>query len=155
MMDSHKLPKNTSNLQLLVSAWSRAHNQAKMEQAITEAAPSAPNGSLYLYEADLCYRQANWSCVARSTQAAIQKGGLAQLGQAYLLEGTALIKMRRYIQAVPIFHRALQYPDAAKQAQQWIKYLNYKASLEAARYGKHPPASSQTKPQPQKSQVPA
>lgn len=152
MMDSHKLPKNSSNLQLLVSAWSRAHNQPKMDQAIAEAAPSAPNGSLYLYEADLCYRQANWSCVARSTRDAIRKGGLAQAGQAYLLEGTALIKMRQYIQAVPLFHQALRYPDAAKQAQQWIKYLNYKASLEAARYGKHPAPS---KPQPQKSQVPA
>ncbi len=153
MMDSHKLPKSPTNLQLLVSAWSRARNQPKMEQAIAEAAPSAPNGSLYLYEADLCYRQSNWRCVARSTQAAIRKGGLAQVGQAYLLEGTALIKMRQYIQAVPLFHKALQYPDAAKQAQQWIKYLNYKASLEAARYGKHPTTPS--KPQPQKSKTPA
>jgi hypothetical protein len=148
MLDSHRLPKTATNLQLLVNAWSRAHNQVKMEQAITEAAPSAPNGSLYLYEADLCYRQANWNCVAHATRAAIRKGGLTQIGQTYLLEATALIKLKKYIQAEPLFKKALQYPDSAKQAKQWIKYIHYKASIEAARYGKkHPSASPSTKQQ--------
>jgi hypothetical protein len=46
--------------------------------------------------------------------------------------------MHQYQAAIPIFHQALQYKNAASQAAQWIKYLKYKATLEEARHGPAP-----------------
>ena len=140
MMADHRLPRTQSNLELLVSAWARAGNEAQLSRAIHQAAPGSKTGSLYLYEASLCFRAANWPCVKHSVSSALRKGGLSRsgIGQDYLLEGTALIHMHQYQAAIPIFHQALQYKNAASQAAQWIKYLKYKATLEEARHGPAP-----------------
>ncbi|MHB1544276.1 MAG: tetratricopeptide repeat protein [Gammaproteobacteria bacterium] len=138
MMADHRLPRTQSNLELLVSAWARAGNEAQLSRAIQEAAPGSKTGSLFLYEASICFRSANWPCVKHSVTAALRKGGLRGIGQDYLLEGTALIHMHQYQAAIPIFRKALKYKNSTTQANQWLKYLKYKATLEEARHGPAP-----------------
>ncbi|EQD36867.1 TPR domain protein [mine drainage metagenome] len=138
MMADHRLPRTQSNLELLVSAWARAGNEAQLGRAIREAAPGSKTGSLFLYEASICFRSANWPCVEHSVSAALQKGGLSAVGQDYLLEGTALIHMHQYQSAISVFHKALKYKSSVAQATQWLKYLKYKAALEEARHGTAP-----------------
>ncbi len=146
MMADHRLPRNQANLELLVSAWARAGNEMQLARAIQAAAPGAKSGNLYLYEASICMRSANWMCVKHSVTAALHKGGLHDIGQDYLLEGTALIHMHQYQAAVPVFHKALQYKSSATQASQWIKYINYKAALEEARHGPAPASGQPSTP---------
>lgn len=145
MLADHRLPSTQGNLELLVSAWARSGNQVQLAHAVREAAPGAKTGSLYLYEASLCFRSANWACVEHSVSSALRKGGLHDIGQDYLLQGTALIHLHHYEAAIPVFHKALQYKSSAKQAAQWLKYINYKAALEEARHGP-PPSKKPAQP---------
>lgn len=134
------LPDTQRNKELLVAAWARAHNEAALARAVAAAAPGARTGKMYMYEASMCYEKNDWICVTRAVRSAIAKGGMnpTQTGNAYILLGTAYVKRKMYGAALPIFKKALSggYGKSVHhQAVVWLKYLNYRLSIEEARHG--------------------
>ena len=139
LIASGRIPNSQRNKELLVAAWARAHNTAELARAVAAAAPGAKTGSMYMYEASMCYQKSDWVCVTRSVRKALAKGAMSktQTGNAYVLLGTAYVKRKLYGPALPVFKKVLTgYGTGVhKQAAQWIKYLSYRLSIEEARHG--------------------
>jgi hypothetical protein len=139
LIASGRLPDSQRNKELLVAAWARAHNSEELARAVAAAAPGAKTGSMYIYQASMCYQKSDWICVTSAARHALAKGGLSQrqTGNAYVLLGTAYVKRKLYGPALTTFKKVLTgySTSVQKQAKQWIKYLKYKLSLEEARHG--------------------
>jgi tetratricopeptide (TPR) repeat protein len=133
-MESRKVEKTQSNLELLLSAWTSAREFDKAIQVIDLLAPMVESGDYYWQRAQLFNEKANWPEVVSSATRALERGGLKRPGEAYLLMGMAHSELREFDRAIEAFEQAKQHGETARRnAAAWIEYVNDRRQVALAR----------------------
>jgi tetratricopeptide (TPR) repeat protein len=123
--------------QLLADAWLAARERAKARKPLEQAASRATNGDLYLRLARVQIEGDEWSAARKSLTRAIEKGGLADPGDAHLLLGIASARDASWPEARRAFQVAGGYEKTEKAAKEWL--LEVEAELAAEGESVQPP----------------
>lgn len=133
-MNSGKIERTQSNLELLLSAWTSAREFDKAIAVIDVLAPTVNSGEYYWQRAQLFNEKANWSEVISSATRALERGGLKRPGEAYLLMGMGHSELGQFDRAVAAFEQAKKHgDDSRRNATAWIDYVNDRRQIALAR----------------------
>lgn len=117
------LEKNVSRLELLSQAWYMSAELDKAIEPLAQAAELSESGDLYLRLARLHMDAARWEAARDAADAGLNKGGLKDEGQAWLLCGMADVRLERFSEARRAFKRAADFEETERYADQWLIYL--------------------------------
>ncbi len=123
-LNTGRLPRTSDTLERLAQAWLAARESERARDVLTQAAPLAANGELYLQLAQLEYVREAWSATESAARAAIRQGGLKHPGQAYLLLGIAGWQQGQSTTAREALTQAARYPQTQRTAQSWLAAVN-------------------------------
>ncbi len=123
-MDKGIVPKTVDNYDLLAGTWSSAQEWDKALDALGKEAALAPTGDVYLRQASIYLSKQEYRKAASTAQNAIDKGGLKDTGQAWMILGQAAYQANETNTALNAFHKAENYKSQAQNAKGWIKYVN-------------------------------
>jgi len=101
------------------------HVSNELSRAINaygRSAEIADDGRDYLKQAELYSDKEEWQAAVRSFDKALKKGGLDDVGRAYLRKGVALISMGRCDSAFKALDQASKYKKYRKQSNSWADY---------------------------------
>ena len=73
-----------------------------------------------------------WNAAERSARLALDKGGLREPGDAWLLVGMALARGEKLEAARVAFIEAAEYESSEKWAQQWLRFVDVEQQRLAA-----------------------
>lgn len=107
----------------LSNSWIASREYDKAVEPLERAASLAAGGDLYVRLAQVHLQREKWGEAASALGRAIDKGGLASVGDAQLLMGIAIYSQKKPAQAQPWFSRAQQHDDSREEADVWIKHL--------------------------------
>lgn len=124
---SPSMPRNPENLEVLANAYFNAREYKKALPWLKEAAEKSPNGTLELRlcQAQLqlnAYKDAEDSC-----KGAIDKKGLKDEGAAWITVCISQIEQKKWAQARQSCTNAKGFKDKAKDADQWLNYINQRS----------------------------
>lgn len=122
--DSGVLKNNSKNYRLYAQALLIAKEYEAALQPLSKAASLATNGKLY-YQLGQSYMALNrWSEAEKAFKKAFEKAGLGNSGNALISLGLVQFELKKYSQAKTTFNKALKYEKSAKDAKNWIKYID-------------------------------
>jgi len=122
-LERGRLERNATNLELLSQAWYMSAEVDRAVPPLAEAAELSESGDLYLRLARLHIDAARWEEAQAAATAALERGGLRQEGQAWLLAGMAEVRLERFAQARRHFEEAATFEATVRYAGQWLTYL--------------------------------
>lgn len=119
-LDAGTIPGDYENWKLLGDVCMQEDNESCAMEAYSKAAPSAPNGYVD-YQLGYMYFYADRSSDAvDALTRAINRGGLNQEGEAYLLRGDANNDLDRSAAAMEDWRKAATFPSTRSMAEQRI-----------------------------------
>ena len=125
-----KRVKGTSkNWELLANAWTQAKEYKKATLALEKASHLNPKGVLFQQLGRIYVEQENWSSAIKALTKALQKGGLKNPGNAYLLLGMSYYELKKINKAKHAFIQAKKYKKTRKSAGQWLDYISSEQDL--------------------------
>ncbi len=129
---NNKRVKGTSkNWELLANAWTQAKEYKKATQALEKASSLNPKGTLYQQLGRIYVEQENWPAAINALTKALQKGGLKDPGNAYLLLGMSYYELKKINKAKHAFIQAKKYKKTRKSARQWLDYISSEQDLKS------------------------
>ena len=131
-LESGRIEKSQQHLELLSQAWFLSAEIDRAVEPLAEAAELADTGELFMRLARVHIDAARWEEAEAAAEAALEKGGLRQEGQAWLLRGMAEVRLERFTDARRRFERAAAFDDTATYASQWLTYLEAEQARVAA-----------------------
>ncbi len=131
-LDAGTIEDNAQNLQLLAQAMALAKDSEGQIPVLQRAAELSGEAKQYLYLGQAQISQYQWSDAAKSLQKALDIGGLDRPGSVYMQLGTAQYNLKRYSRALQAFKEAAAYEDYARQAKQWVAFVNQEIQRERA-----------------------
>ena len=139
-MQSGVIKRTVKNLTLLSQLWSQAREHKRAIPVLEEASKQSDTGELAYRLGQVLLADEQYVASERALRNALNKGGMKaeQTGDCWLLLGTAV-----FSQAGPgdralrcrgreAFVRARNYSNTAKQASQWVQYIDAINSTEDA-----------------------
>lgn len=126
--------EEADNYETLSIAYQEAREWKKSIKPLGQAAAASKDGKLYIrlcqaYLFDREYARAERACIQ-----GINKGGLLrQAGSAWMFLGTARYNQGKLKSAREAFVNAARYERNAKNAQQWIRFIDNEIKYENAR----------------------
>ncbi len=122
-LDKGTLERNVTHLELLSQAWYMSAELDRAVEPLGAAAELSESGDLYLRLARLHMDAGRWEAAEVAAGAALDKGGLREEGQAWLLRGMADVRLKRFIGARSHFKQAADFDETEKYADQWLVYI--------------------------------
>jgi tetratricopeptide (TPR) repeat protein len=122
-LDDGSIEARQEHLERLSQAWFLAAEPQKAIPPLEQAAAMADNGELYMRVARLYLDNQDWQAADQAAAAALERGGLAAEGEAWLLRGMAMAGLEKYADARRHFERAMAEDDSARFAEQWLLYI--------------------------------
>lgn len=122
-LDKGYLERTKDNFELLGNAWYSARELEKAIDAFEQAGKLAVNGKLDMRRAYLLVDKEEWNEAREALNAALEKGGIDDTGNAYILLGMSNYELGNTEAARQAFNKALQYDDSRKAASQWLRHL--------------------------------
>jgi len=122
-MEAGRIRRSGRNRQWLGEIWMQARENDAALKELEAAARVQRSGPLHLRLARLLYDRERWREVVRHARRARALGGLADAGDAWLLEGMALHELGESEKARAAFRRARAYPRSREQAERWLAFL--------------------------------
>ncbi|TNE41188.1 MAG: tetratricopeptide repeat protein [Alphaproteobacteria bacterium] len=131
--DKGIVEKDADNYELLAITYQESREWKKAIPPLTEAAKLSTDGDLYMqlcqsYLFDRKYGSAESACAS-----ALNKGGLSDTGNAWMLLGTARYNNDKRDTALEAFEKAAKFEKTARNANQWIKFIKNEKAQEEAR----------------------
>ncbi len=123
-INSKRVKGNSKNWELLANAWTQAKEYKKATLALEKASQLNPKGALYQQLGRIYVEQENWSAAINALTKALQKGGLKNPGNAYLLLGMSYYELKKFNKAKHAFIQAKKYKKTKKSARQWLEYIS-------------------------------
>ncbi len=120
---SGKVRQTAKNWEILASAWRQARESDLALTALNKASTLSGKGRLYLQLAQIYVEKEDWPKAISASQKALQKGGLKNPGQAYVILGVSHYEAGHYQSAVRAFQQAAKYRKQQKTARQWLGFL--------------------------------
>lgn len=112
------------DIEVLAQAWTMANEPAKSVAPLTVIAKQSDNGDTYLRLAYAYNGMGDWAGVSTAVQKALNKGSLANKGNALVLLGMAQYRHKQYESAMQTFTEAQSFDSVAKMGQQWFKFVS-------------------------------
>lgn len=124
-MERGYVEENSDNLRLLLSSWTLAREMERAVDAIDKLAELADDGEFYHRKAMLLNETGDWEGVVVSCRCALEKGGLENPGEVWILQGVALAELRRFDEALEAFESAKRdgSDNIRRNANAWIGYV--------------------------------
>ena len=124
-MDRGHVEENFDNLRLLLNAWTMAREMDRAVDAIDKLAELADDGEFFHRKAMLLNETGDWDGVVNSCRRALEKGGLENPGEVWILQGVALAELRRFDEAIEAFESAKRdgSDNIRRNANAWIGYV--------------------------------
>lgn len=124
-MQQGYVEENTKNLKLLLNTWMFAKEHNRAIETIDKLAELAEDGEVYRQKALLLNESGDWEGVVESCRQALEKGGLENPGDVWLLRGVALAELRLFDEALDAFENAKSAGDerVERDANAWIGYV--------------------------------
>ncbi len=128
---SGQIRQTAKNWETLANAWRQARESELALAALNKASALSGKGTLYLQLAQIYLEKENWAKAINAAQKALQKGGLKNPGQAYVLLGISQYELGHYPKAIKAFQSAARYRRQKKMALQWLGFLRSEQSQQA------------------------
>ncbi len=122
-IQAHRVLSSSSNWELLASAWARAREYNLASHALEKAADKSKKGELFLQLARLHVEQERWQPAIKALHKALEKTGIKNKGNVYILLGMSLYETQQMRAAIKAFKKAEQYRKTTKVAKQWLSYI--------------------------------
>ena len=124
-MERGHVEESSKNLRLLLNSWTMARETDRAVDAIDKLARLADDGEVYHRKALLLNESGEWEGVVESCRLAMEKGGLEEPGEVWLLQGVALAELGRFDQAIAAFENAKRSgsDNVRRNASTWIGYV--------------------------------
>lgn len=115
--------QSKDNFELLGNAWYSAREPDKAIDAFEKAGNLAANGKIDMRRAHLLVDKENWSEAREAINDALEKGGIDNPGNAYILLGMSNFELGNTDAARRAFQQAMDYDDSRNAASQWLRHL--------------------------------
>ncbi|MDE0245473.1 MAG: hypothetical protein OXJ63_00770 [Gammaproteobacteria bacterium] len=124
-MERGHVEENFDNLRLLLNSWTMAREMNRAVEAIDKLAELADDGEFFHRKAMLLNETGDWDGVVNSCARALEKGGLENPGEVWILQGVALAELRRFDEAIEAFESAKRdgSDNIRRNANAWIGYV--------------------------------
>ena len=124
-MERGHVEENFDNLRLLLNSWTMAREMNRAVEAIDKLAELADDGEFFHRKAMLLNETGDWDGVVNSCARALEKGGLENPGEVWILQGVALAELRRFEEAIEAFESAKRdgSDNIRRNANAWIGYV--------------------------------
>ncbi|MCY3987916.1 MAG: hypothetical protein OXF94_04865 [Gammaproteobacteria bacterium] len=124
-MERGHVEENFENLRLLLNSWTMAREMNRAVDAIDKLAELADDGEFFHRKAMLLNETGDWDGVVNSCTRALEKGGLENPGEVWILQGVALAELRRFEEAIEAFESAKRdgSDNIRRNANAWIGYV--------------------------------
>lgn len=119
LMDS-----NVESWSMLGDAWIMAKETDKAISAFREAAELASDGTVYERLVELYSEKEAWRDVIQSSDMAIKKKALKDIGRVYLLRGVAYFNLAEFENSRAALKKAKKKPNTARFAKSWLRYVD-------------------------------
>jgi hypothetical protein len=131
-MEAGRIARNVKNLTLLSQLWSQAREHKRAIPVLQSAAQSSGDGELFYRLGQVLLADEQYVAADRALTQAINKGGMnaQRTGDAWLLIGTARFSAAKpedcdqRARARQAFVNAQRYPGSARQAADWVRYID-------------------------------
>ncbi len=123
-LEDERIEETADNLQLLAQAMSLAKDAEGQIPVLQKAAQLSGEARQYMYLGQAQLALYRWGDAADSLSRALKIGGLERPGSVYMQLGTAHFNQKQYSRALQAFKEARAYEDYARQAAQWVRYVN-------------------------------
>lgn len=134
--------QSKDHLELLGNAWYSARELDKAIDAFERAGKLAVNGKLDMRRAYLLVDKEEWGEARDALNSALEKGGIDDTGNAYILLGMSNYELGNTEAARQAFNQALQYDDSRSAASQWLRHLEEESNQQASTSGEERPAGA-------------
>ncbi|MBS93963.1 MAG: hypothetical protein CL799_05910 [Chromatiales bacterium] len=121
--DAEQIERTISNLRLFSQAWQMAAEDLKAIPPLKEAAGITDDGELYARLAQSYLNLSKYKDCIDSSKKALNKGGLKNQGNVYLIYGMCQYETGKLSSAKKTFRKALKHPKSAKTANSWIAFV--------------------------------
>lgn len=118
-LESGRLQRDEKTLELLASSYLYARESEDAKGVLSEAARKSEGGEIFLQLARQQLRDGQFDAAAASARRGIAKGGIDNMGQAWLLLGTIHFNAEQWNPALDAFRRAEGFDDTRATAVQW------------------------------------
>jgi tetratricopeptide (TPR) repeat protein len=122
-LEEGKIERDAAAYELLANSWIAAREYDKSLPPLERAAELSGDGKLFVRIGQVHLQREEWSEAADSLQHGLDKGGLDNAGQAFLLLGIAHYNADRRGPARAAFERALRHESTRAEADRWIAHL--------------------------------
>ena len=122
-MDSDRIEKTEKNYELLARAYMQAREWNKAIAPLTRAAEMSDEGKFYVQLAQSHIQGEKWGLAENALVEALNKGGLDDEADNWLLLGIARTRLEKYDAAIRAFRKAGDDDDVAKDAFRWIRSI--------------------------------
>ena len=122
-MDDGRIEKTEKNYELLARAYMRAREWDKAIAPLSRAAEMSDEGKFYVQLAQSYVQSENWGSAESALVKALNKGGLDDEADSWLLLGIARTRLEKYDAAIKAFRKAGDDDDVAKDAFRWIRSI--------------------------------
>ena len=122
-MDTNRIEKTEKNYELLARAYMQAREWNKAIAPLTRAAEMSDEGKFYAQLAQSHIQEEKWGLAENALVEALNKGGLDDEADNWLLLGIARTRLDKYEAAIRAFRKAGDDDDVAKDAFRWIRSI--------------------------------
>ena len=122
-LDNGSIEKTEKNYELLAQAYMHAREWSKSIAPLTIAAEKSDKGKFYAQLAQSHLQDEEWAKAEAAMEKALQKGGLEDEANSWLLLGIARARIEKYDAAIKAFRKAGDDDDIAKDAFRWIRSI--------------------------------
>jgi len=122
-LDGGAIDKTEKNYELLAQSYMHAREWGKSIAPLTRAAEMSDKGKFYAQLAQSYVQDEEWRKAERALVKALNKGGLDNAADSWLLLGIARFRLEDFDDAIKAFRKAGDDDDVAKDAFRWIRSI--------------------------------
>jgi tetratricopeptide (TPR) repeat protein len=123
-LEEGSIRADAAAFELLANSWISAREYKRSRAPLLKAAELSEDGNLFVRLGQVYMQDENWSKASALLEKAVEKGGLENPGNAYLLLGISYYNGARATPARAAFKRARQHDKTKADANRWITHLD-------------------------------
>ncbi len=126
-IDAGTVETNLNNMKMLSSAWLQSRERRRALAPLEKAAQLDTTGESFFLLAQVYVEAEQWKKAHEAAQKAFKKSDLKRPGQVHLLDGIALLSMKKKSKARKAFERAEKFEQEQQAARQWLNHIRDQA----------------------------
>lgn len=127
------IEETVNNLETLANMWRQASEFGRAIPVLERIAEITGDGENALKLAEAFYQENRFEEAARWFETALNRGGLDEAGDAWVLLGTVRFELGNRQGALQAFERGAQYADSRRSANDWARFVRGQIRAEGTR----------------------